>query len=312
MARLMAEGAAKVNVRTRPSAPQDRRLSSRHEAVTGVRGTPRTRLHCSTGGPEASVAAADHSGQDQARSATGAHRIFSLETIVAYRDKLQAFVDHYGPMAVIAYAAVYVIAVALSIPGAVFLTILGGFLFGWFFGGAVASVSATLGAVLVFLIARTSVGDILARKAGPKLQKFADGFREDAFSYLLFLRFLPIMPFWMTNLAAALFGVRAETFAFATMIGILPATFTFATAGAGLDSVIAAQKASFQACKNAGRTDCAFDLDLWSILTPQILAAFAALGVMALIPVVVRHWRRRTPDAAVAKPSTATAKHPNA
>jgi len=142
------------------------------------------------------VAAADHSEQDQARSwtrylplaalggamvivfATGAHRIFSLETIVAYRDKLQAFVDHYGPMAVIAYAAVYVIAVALSIPGAVFLTILGGFLFGWFFGGAVAAVSATLGAVLVFLIARTSVGDILVRKAGPKLQKFADGFRE--------------------------------------------------------------------------------------------------------------------------------------
>ena len=115
------------------------------------------------------MAAADHSGQDQARSwtrylplaalggamvivfATGAHRIFSLETIVAYRDKLQAFVDHYGPMAVIAYAAVYVVAVALSIPGAVFLTILGGFLFGWFFGGAVAAVSATLGAVLVFL-----------------------------------------------------------------------------------------------------------------------------------------------------------------
>ena len=80
----------------------------------------------------------------------------------------------------------------------------------------------------------------------------------------------------------------------------------------GLDSVIAAQKASFHACKNAGRTDCAFDLDLWSILTPQILAAFAALGIMALIPVIVRHWRRRTPDAAVAKPSTATAKHPNA
>src|SRR3954465_12164821 len=125
-----------------PRAPQDRRLSSRPEAVrggrgtarpgagTGVRGTSRTRLHCSTGGREASVAAADHSEQDQARSwtrylplaalggamgivfATGAPRIFSPETIVAYRDKLQAFVDHYGPMAVITYAAVYVIAVA--------------------------------------------------------------------------------------------------------------------------------------------------------------------------------------------------------
>jgi len=244
--------------------------------------------------------------------ATGSHRILSLETIVAYRDKLQAFVADYGPMAVIAYAAVYVIAVALSIPGAVFLTILGGFLFGWLFGGAIAAVSATIGAVLVFLIARTSIGDILVRKAGPRLQKFAGGFREDAFSYLLFLRFLPIMPFWMTNLAPALFGVRLETFTLATMIGILPATFTFATAGAGLDSVIAAQKASFHACKKAGRTNCAFDLDLWSILTPQIIVAFTALSVMALIPVVVRHWRRRAPKPAAAKPSTATAKHPNA
>lgn len=243
------------------------------------------------------------------------YNFLSLERIVAYRDRLQGFVHEWGPMAVIAYSATYVTIVALSIPGGVFMTILGGFLFGWLFGGAIASVSATLGAIFVFLIARTSVGDILARKAGPRLQKFAEGFREDAFSYLLFLRFLPIMPFWMTNLAPALFGVRVETFAFATMIGILPATFTFATAGAGLDSVIAAQKESFEACKASGRTDCAFDLDVWSLLTPQILAAFAALGIMALIPVAVRRWRRRkdaAADLSLPQPSTAGHKRPNA
>jgi uncharacterized membrane protein YdjX (TVP38/TMEM64 family) len=214
------------------------------------------------------------------------YNFLSLERIVAYRDKLQDFVHAYGPMAV----------------------------FGWLFGGAIASVSATLGAIFVFLIARTSVGDILVRKAGPRLQKFAEGFREDAFSYLLFLRFLPIMPFWMTNLAPALFGVRVETFALATMIGILPATFTFATAGAGLDSVIAAQKASVETCRASGRADCAYDLDVWSLLTPQILAAFAALGIMALIPVAVRHWRRRKGAAEPSLPqaSTARPKRPNA
>lgn len=243
------------------------------------------------------------------------YNFLSLERIVAYRDRLQGFVHEWGPMAVIAYSATYVTIVALSIPGGVFMTILGGFLFGWLFGGAIASVSATLGAIFVFLIARTSVGDILVRKAGPRLQKLADGFREDAFSYLLFLRFLPIIPFWMTNLAPALFGVRVETFAFATMIGILPATFTFATAGAGLDSVIAAQKESFEACKAAGRSDCACDLDVWSLLTPQILAAFAALGIMALVPVAVRHWRRRKAAAAepsFPKPSTVRPERPNA
>jgi uncharacterized membrane protein YdjX (TVP38/TMEM64 family) len=223
--------------------------------------------------------------------ATGAHRLLSFETVLLYRDRLQGLVEDYGLVSVIAYSAVYVTAVTLSVPGAVFLTILGGFLFGWVFGGIVAALSATLGAILIFLVARTSIGDILARKAGPRLSRLADGFRRDAFSYLLFLRLLPIMPFWLTNLAPALLGVRPQTFALATMIGILPATFTFAIAGEGLDSVIAAQKTAFKACKASGRADCAFDLDLWTILTPQILAAFAALGVLALVPILVKRWR---------------------
>jgi uncharacterized membrane protein YdjX (TVP38/TMEM64 family) len=235
--------------------------------------------------------------------ASGAHRLLSLETIVAYRDKLQALVQSNGPLAVLAYSATYVIAVTLSVPGAVFLTILGGFLFGWFFGGMIAAVSATLGAIFVFLIASTSVGDLLIRKAGPRLAKLADGFRRDAFSYLLFLRFMPIMPFWLTNLAPALFGVRPRTFATATMIGILPSTFTFAVAGDGLDSVIANQKANLSACQAAGRTHCAFDLDLWMILTPQVLAAFAALGILVLIPIALRRWRGALSTPARNKPN---------
>ena len=78
-------------------------------------------------------------------------------------------------------------------------------------------------------LARTSVGDILLRKAGPRLQTLAKGFQEDAFSYLLFVRLVPAIPFWVTNLAAAIFGVRLKTFALATLIGIIPATFAFAT-----------------------------------------------------------------------------------
>jgi uncharacterized membrane protein YdjX (TVP38/TMEM64 family) len=234
--------------------------------------------------------------------ATGAHRLLSLETIVAYRDRLQELVAHYGPLSVVAYSVTYVTAVALSVPGAVFLTVLGGFLFGWLFGGMVAALSATLGAICVFLIARTSIGDILIRKAGPRLSRLADGFRRDAFAYLLFLRLLPVMPFWLTNLAPALFGVRPQTFALATMIGVLPATFTFAVAGDGLDSVIAAQKAAFKACKASGRTDCSFDLDLSTILTPQILVAFAALGVLALVPILVKRWRERSLDGGRPRP----------
>lgn len=224
--------------------------------------------------------------------ASGGHRFLTVETIVAYRERLQAFVDDHGAAAVIGYSALYVAVVALSIPGAAILSILGGFLFGWFFGGALAAVSATLGGIVLFLVARTSVGDMLMRRAGPRLQSLAEGFHKDAFSYLLFLRILPIMPFWLTNLACALFGVRPKTFALATLIGVLPASFTFGTAGAGLDSVIGAQKASFEACQAAGRSDCTLSFGLRSVLTPEIIGALAALGVLSLIPVAIRRFRR--------------------
>jgi uncharacterized membrane protein YdjX (TVP38/TMEM64 family) len=221
----------------------------------------------------------------------------NFETVVAYRDSLQGWADRYGPLAVLAYAAVYVTGVALSVPGAVFLTILGGFLFGWLFGGTIAWLSATLGAVLVFLIARTSIGDVLARKAGPRLQNLAEGFRRDAFSYLLFLRFLPIMPFWLTNLAPALLGVPARTFALASLIGLVPATFTFAGIGASLETLIAGQKAELEQCVASGAVNCSFEPSVWALLQPQHIAAFAALGVLSLVPVLVRRWRRHAEPA---------------
>ena len=102
--------------------------------------------------------------------ATGANRYLSIEAIVEHRERLRGFVASWGLLAIAAYVAVYVTAVALSVPGAAFLTILGGFLFGWLVGGAVASVAATLGATILFLIARSSVGDALLRRSGRRLQ----------------------------------------------------------------------------------------------------------------------------------------------
>jgi uncharacterized membrane protein YdjX (TVP38/TMEM64 family) len=103
------------------------------------------------------------------------------------------------------YVLAYVAAVALSFPGASFLTAIGGFMFGSLVGTALALVSATIGATAIFLIARTSVGDLLASRAGPRMQRLRAGFDEEGFSYLLFLRLVPLFPFWVVNLAAALF-----------------------------------------------------------------------------------------------------------
>jgi len=126
--------------------------------------------------------------------------------------------------------------------------------------------------------------------AGRRVQALAAGFRADAFSYLLFLRFLPIVPFWITNLASALFGVPLRTFALGTMIGVIPATYAFAVAGAGLDSIIRAQQEARDACLAARAGPCSIDLTLSNLLTPQTIAALAALGVLALAPVLIKRF----------------------
>jgi uncharacterized membrane protein YdjX (TVP38/TMEM64 family) len=221
---------------------------------------------------------------------SGAYRLLSLEALIEHRERLQVFVEAHAAKAMLLYMTVYITAVTLSIPGAVFLTILGGFLFGWLVGGAAAVISATLGAIGVFLIARTSVGDGLLQRAGRRIQSLAAGFRADAFSYLLFLRFLPVVPFWITNLASALFGVPLRTFSLGTMIGLIPGTYAFAMAGAGLDSVIRRQQEAREACLAGGGTACGLDLSLSSLLTPQMIAAFVALGVLALAPVLVKRF----------------------
>ena len=105
-------------------------------------------------------------------------------------------------------SSLYIVAVGLSLPVGFYLTVIGGILFGAMLGGAAAMVGATIGAICIFLIARSAVGEHLVRRAGPLAEKLAQGFRDDAFSYLLFLRLVPIFPFWVINLVAALCGVR--------------------------------------------------------------------------------------------------------
>ena len=142
----------------------------------------------------------------------------------------------------LAYIGLYIVAVALSLPGAAFLTVAGGFLFGLAVGASAAVVGATVGATIIFLVARTALGEPLLRRAGPRAEQLAKGFREDAFSYLLFLRLVPAFPFFLVNLVPAFAGVRLRPFLAATALGIIPAALVYAFAGTGLDSVITAQQ----------------------------------------------------------------------
>src|SRR5437868_4207972 len=225
--------------------------------------------------------------------AMGWQRQLSFESLVRHHEALRAFIAAHEVSALVAYVALYISVAALSIPVGVFLTMTAGILFGAVLGGAASVVGATIGAICIFLIAKSAVGDYLVRRAGPLAQKLARGFRADAFSYLLFLRLVPIFPFWIVNLVPALVGVKLATFAAASALGVFPATFVFAFVGAGLDSVIAAQQAAYQSCLAAARPDCRLAFHIDTALTPQLLAALAGLGVLALVPVLMRRLRAR-------------------
>lgn len=223
---------------------------------------------------------------------SGLHRYVAFHTLVKYHDTLNDLVLNHYFMAMLIYVAAYIVTVALSIPGALVFTVTGGFLFGGFWGGTYAVVCGTIGAAIVFAIARTTIGEALAHQAGPRLRRIGEGFRDNAWSYLLFLRFVPVFPFWLVNLAPALFKMTFRDFVSATFLGIIPATYAFAYAGASFGGMLDDKLAAAEACRAAGGVNCAVKFEPGKVLTGDLLGLFLALGIISLLPIVARLWRR--------------------
>jgi len=223
----------------------------------------------------------------------GAGHYLTLGAIAENRALLKGFTADHLAAAVLIYIGVYVGVVALSLPGAAVMSVAGGFLFGWRLSVPVTVVAATLGAVIVFHIVKTSFGAVLLERAGPAARKLAKGFERDSFSYLLFLRLVPAFPFFIVNAVAGLSRVNPWTFTAATAVGIIPATFAFAYLGSGLDSIIDAQTRLYNECIAAQEAaGCRMELDAGALLTKEIIIAFVALGFIALIPIGFKRWQR--------------------
>ncbi|MGI9500980.1 MAG: TVP38/TMEM64 family protein [Geminicoccaceae bacterium] len=201
--------------------------------------------------------------------ALGVGDYLSFEALRDNRDVLMTFVKDHALLAIIGFVAIYAVSTALSLPSGAVLSIAGGFLFGSLAGTAWIVIGATLGAVGIFLAARTALGDALKAKAGPWLKKMEAGFKDNAFNYLLVLRLVPIFPFFVVNLVPAFLGVGLRTFTVATLLGIIPGAFVFASVGAGLGSVFE-QGETFSPA---------------SALTPEVIIALIGLALLALVPV---------------------------
>jgi uncharacterized membrane protein YdjX (TVP38/TMEM64 family) len=209
--------------------------------------------------------------------AFGFGRYLSFAGLAENCEWLEDQVARLGPLAVLAYITIYAAVAALSVPGATVLTVTGGFLFGAGEGGIYALLGATIGATLVFLIARTSLGELLQRRAGPAMRKLEAGFKANAASYLLVLRLVPLFPFWLVNLVAAFLGVPLRTFVLYSFLGMAPGAFVYASLGQGASAVI-----------EQGRSP-----DLHIIFEPRVLLPIVALAVLAMVPAVYRQFRRR-------------------
>ncbi len=228
--------------------------------------------------------------------AMGWHKYLTFKTIGLNYDSLRGYIGANLLTALALYILIYVAVVALSLPGAGLMTISGGLLFGWQVGAPATVVGATIGATVIYLIARSSLAEALAAKAGPWLEKLKDGFKDNALSYLLFLRLVPAFPFLVVNLAAAVLNVPLRTYVLGTAIGIIPGTTAFSFAGAGLGSVVEAQNAAYKAClarPGGSQESCPYSIDTGALVTKELLIAFALLGVVALIPVAIKKWKER-------------------
>jgi uncharacterized membrane protein YdjX (TVP38/TMEM64 family) len=207
--------------------------------------------------------------------ALGLNEYLTLDLLKENRDGLKAWVADHKTQAVLLFIVAYIVVAAFSLPLGALFSVAGGFLFGSVFGAAWIVIGATVGATILFLVAKTALGDPLRQRFAEQTKALEEGFRANAFSYMMLLRLVPLFPFWLVNLAASFTGVSVATFVVTTFIGIIPGAFVFASIGNGLNALF-----------EAGEEP---DLSLLALLSrPDFYIPIIGLIVLSLIPIVYR------------------------
>jgi uncharacterized membrane protein YdjX (TVP38/TMEM64 family) len=203
----------------------------------------------------------------------------SFAALAQHREALLAYRDAHFALASLGFVAAYAAAVAFSLPGALVLTLTGGFLFGLFPGVLYNVTGATLGAIAIFLAARSGFGAALSDRmqagggAGAKLQA---ALRENEWSVLFLMRLVPAVPFFLANLIPAFTGTRLSRFAISTFLGIIPGAAVFTSIGAGLGEVFA-----------RGATP-----DLSLFWEPHVIGPILGLAALSALPIFLKRRGR--------------------
>jgi uncharacterized membrane protein YdjX (TVP38/TMEM64 family) len=194
------------------------------------------------------------------------------------QDFLRIFVARHTVLAPLAFIGIYTTAVACAIPGGIVMGAAAGLLFGTIQGGIYALIAITIGATILFLAARTALRPVVERRFSRLLERITPAVETNGFLYLLAVRLIPLTPFWLVNIAAALGGVRLIPYILATFIGIVPITFVFTSLGEGLSRTLAAgsQLTTAQV-----------------LVQPSLLIPLLGLAVLALLPIALKRGLRR-------------------
>lgn len=199
-------------------------------------------------------------------------RYVTLNALKENKEALKHYTESNYALTAFLFVIIYVAQTALSLPGATIMTLAGGMLFGTVSGAILVNIGATGGATLAFLSARYLLRDRIEKKFGNRLASIQDGFSNNAFSYLLTLRLIPLFPFFLVNLASGLTRIKISTYMLATAIGILPGSLVYTHAGKQLSTINS----------------------LKDIASPGVLGAFALLGLLAMVPIVYNKMKAKT------------------
>ena len=205
------------------------------------------------------------------------YHYLNFESLATHRQLLLQWTHDHYVLTVMSYILFYTFAVAASVPGAVFFTLTGGFLFGLWLGTFYAVLSATCGATLLFVAIRLAFFDWFKAKTAHWLKQMEQGLQNHAFYYLLTLRFIPLFPFWLVNAIPALLGIPLSTFFFATLIGIIPGAFIYASIGHGLSTVFDKHQTP----------------NLNILFQANILLPLLGLALLSLLPVIYKHYKKK-------------------
>jgi len=198
-------------------------------------------------------------------------RYFTLASLKANREALVEFYENHRLAMVTIFITVYIMQTVLSLPGAAVLSLAAGAVFGTVMGTLYVNIGATVGASLAFLVARYLFHDAFQNKFGPRLEKINNELGKAGLNYLIFLRLVPVFPFFLINLGAGLTTMPLRTFFLGTMVGIIPGTFVFCNAGASLATIESISE----------------------VASRRVLGAFALLGLFALVPVIYKKVVRK-------------------